>query len=175
MSLSCSCNRSKFSAPPGLDSLDGTVLGGITTSDLIKGSVRTYMKNGKKNSADSLDPSSGDLDAEDLDVDITTPALVLAPSTHATSPPGKKECEESSFKDETSDKSPLVKDYGSTKWTTQVVGNNQRKIAAAGTCAFGVEAIKVDGNDVIGIINATVEEYSKNGKVGAKSEFALQW
>lgn len=31
------CSNSKFSAPPGLDSLDGEMFGGITTADLIKG------------------------------------------------------------------------------------------------------------------------------------------
>ncbi|KAJ4197154.1 hypothetical protein NW767_009046 [Fusarium falciforme] len=203
------CKNNKFSAPPGLDSLDGTLFGGITKEDLIKGSVRTYNKNGKKNVAGDWDPTGDDSTFRDLlDVDITTPGLVRlpvcsperafqswdtaskgsSPSYPCDIPPGKNECGDSTFVNETSDKSPLVKDCesiikniegdGGTKWTTQVVGKNQRKIAAAGTCAFGVEATKVDGNvnfafggqDLIDIINTSVEKYSKDGKIGATGD-----
>ncbi|KAL2675732.1 hypothetical protein Neosp_011923 [[Neocosmospora] mangrovei] len=203
------CRNNKLSALPGLESLDGTLFGGITKEDLIKGSVRTYNKNGKKNVETDWDPTSDDSTFRDLiDVDITTPGLVRLPvcsperafqSWDATSkgsspsypcdiPPGKNECGDSTFVNETSDKSPLVKDCesiikniegdGSTKWTTQVVGKNQRKIAAAGTCAFGVEATKVDGNvnfafggqDLIDIIHTSVEKYSKDGKIGATGD-----
>ncbi|KAM6532556.1 hypothetical protein FSOLCH5_001980 [Fusarium solani] len=116
------------------------------------------------------------------------PPRAPAPTTRATSPPGKNECGDSTFENETSDKSSLVKDYesiikniegdGGTKWTTQVVGKNQRKIAGAGTCAFGVEATKIDGNvnfafggqDLIDIINTAVEKYNKDGKIGATGD-----
>jgi hypothetical protein len=142
-----------------------------------------------------------------MDVDITTPGIMRLPvcsperafqswdSTAKGSttffpcdiPPGKQRCEnkDSSFENETSEKSPLIKDCeaiirniegnGGTQWTVQVVGTNQRKIAAAGTCAFGVEATKVDGNvsfefggqDMINIITTAVKNYGKNGKIGA--------
>ncbi|KAJ3471898.1 hypothetical protein MRS44_001997 [Fusarium solani] len=203
------CENNKFSAPPGLDSLDGQAFGGITTADLIKGSVRTYNKNGKKNVATDWDPTGDDSTFQDLlEVDITTPGIVRLPvcsperafqswdtTSKGSSPyypcdiPGKNECGDSTFENETSDKSSLLKDYesiikniegdGGTKWTTQVVGKNQRKIAAAGTCAFGVEATKVDGNvnfafggqDLIDIINTAVEKYNKDGKIGATGDF----
>ncbi|KAF4986556.1 hypothetical protein FGRMN_10784 [Fusarium graminum] len=203
------CQKNKFSIPPGLDALDGSRFGKIKTEDLIAGSVRTYIKNGNKNTAAVMDPISDNVDTSDLiDVDITTPGVIRLPvctparayqswdtASKGSSPfypcdfpPGRKECEESSFKDETSGKSPLVKDCldiikntqgdGGTKWTTQVVGENQREIAFSGTCAFGVEATKVDGNvqfyfggqDVANIINAAVKEYSNDGKVGATGD-----
>ncbi|KAG5655689.1 hypothetical protein KAF25_009188, partial [Fusarium avenaceum] len=204
----CECVNNKFSVPPGLDSLDGNEFGGITVSDLIKGSVRTYNHNGKKNVLAEYDVTSNEETLGALmDVDITTPGIVRLPvcsperafqswdSTAKGStaffpcdiPPGKERCEnkDSSFENETSEKSPLIKDCeaiirniegnGGTQWTVQVVGTNQRKIAAAGTCAFGVEATKVDGNvnfefggqDMINIITTAVKKYGKNGKIGA--------
>ncbi|THC89509.1 hypothetical protein EYZ11_011043 [Aspergillus tanneri] len=43
------CRDNKFSEPPGLDSLINGNFGGITKDDLVKGSVRTWVQNGKKN------------------------------------------------------------------------------------------------------------------------------
>lgn len=143
-----------------------------------------------------------------IDVDVTTPGIVRLPvcsperaykswdTTRKGStvffpcdvPPGRQKCHDSSFENETSDASPLVKDCediikniegdGTTQWTVQTFNMNQKKIASAGTCAFGVEATKVDGNvdfdfggqDLIDIINTVVEKFSKNGKIGAKGD-----
>jgi hypothetical protein len=101
-------------------------------------------------------------------------------------PPGKDTCGDSTFENETSGGSPLVEDCltiiknieenASTDYTTQVVGKNQRKIASHGSCAFGVEATTVNGNvnfvtggqDVIDIINESVNRFASGGRVGAK-------
>jgi hypothetical protein len=140
-----------------------------------------------------------------MDVDVTIPGIVRLPvctperayqswdTTKKGSSPfypcdipdGLLRCEESSFENETSDTSPWIEDClgiieniegdGSTEWTVQVTGMRQRKIAAHKSCAFGVEATKVDGNievffggqDLINIINTSVKKYGKNGKIGA--------
>ncbi|KAI1073202.1 hypothetical protein LB507_010805 [Fusarium sp. FIESC RH6] len=204
----CDCVSNKFSMPPGLDALNGIDFGGLEVSDLIEGSVRTYNHNGKKNVLAEYDLTSDKDTLEALTrVDITTPGIVRLPVCSPERafqswdsavkgstaffpcdvPPGKERCKnsDSSFENETSDKSPLIKDCeaiirniegnGRTQWTVQVVGKNQRKIAAAGTCAFGVEATKVDGNvnfefggqDMINLINTAIGKYGKNGKIGA--------
>lgn len=104
-------------------------------------------------------------------------------------PPGKSTCGDSSFVDQTSGASPKIEDCrqiiknirgdASTDWTTQVVGKNQREIAHHASCHFGVEATKVNGNvnfvvggqDVIDIINDTIEKFgNSDGKVGAKGD-----
>ncbi|CAN8105483.1 unnamed protein product [Discula destructiva] len=91
--------------------------------------------------------------------------------------PGKNSCSVATFVDQTSGGSPKVEDCRQiitiiqddiqTDWTTQVAGGSQRKIASFGSCRFGIEATKIDGNvsftvggqDVIDIII---------GRVGAK-------
>lgn len=101
-------------------------------------------------------------------------------------PPGRDYCEISSFIGETTDASPSVSDCltiikniegdGETQYTTQVVGHPHREIASHGSCAFGVEATKTDGNvnflvggqDVIDIINDAIDQFAWNGKIGAK-------
>lgn len=197
----------KFSKPPGLDSLGD--FGGITKEDLIKGSVNTWKQNNKENKEGSPDTSSSDAVNKLLDVDFTTAGVVRLPvcdperafqswdTTDKGSsmfypcdiPPGLSECSDSSFEDQTSGASPKVEDCrqiitniqgdGSTKWTTQVVGKNQREIASSGSCHFGVEATKVNGNvnfafggqDVIDIINDAIEQFGNaDGLVGAKGD-----
>ncbi|KAF7556019.1 hypothetical protein G7Z17_g1692 [Cylindrodendrum hubeiense] len=202
------CVNSKFSAPPGLDSLDGTSFGGITTDDLIKGSVRTYIKNGKKNGGGFSDPTNGGTLKELANADVTTPGYMRIPvcsperayqswdTAKAGSsanypcdiPPGKDECGDSTFENESSDASPSVDDCkhiiqniqgdGGTSWSIQVVGKHQRKIAHYGTCAFGVQATKVNGNvnfkiggqDVIDIINNSIDQFGGSGVIGAKGD-----
>ena len=200
------CKNNKFSAPPGLDSLDGNIFGGIKKDDLIKGSVRTYIQNGKKNGGGFADPTNSGTIDNLLKVDVTTPGFVRLPvcsperayqswdTTKAGSsdnypcdiPPGKDECGDSTFENQSSDASPNVKDCraiienikgnGDTDWTTQVAGKKQREIAKAGSCSFGVEATEVHGNinfkvggqDVIDIINEAIKRFGGSGKVGAK-------
>jgi hypothetical protein len=42
------CSDQKFSAPPGLDSLKQGNFGGITTGDLVTGSVRTWKQTARQ-------------------------------------------------------------------------------------------------------------------------------
>ncbi|KAK1779163.1 hypothetical protein QBC45DRAFT_144301 [Copromyces sp. CBS 386.78] len=198
------CGDNLFSAPPGIESLPD--FGGITKDDLIKGSVRTYNKNGQKNGGLTADPYDGTTIDNLLDVDITTPGYVRLPvcsperafqswdtSDKGSSdnypcdiPPGKNECGDSTFEDQTSDASPSVEDClqiirniegdGSTDWTVGIGG--QRGIAQAGGCTFGVDAtdvngsvtFKVGGQDVIDIINEAIRQFGGSGKVGAKGD-----
>ena len=200
------CRDQKFSSPPGLDSLDGEIFGGVTKEDLIRGSVRTYLQNGKVNGGGSADPTDGGTIDNLLAVDVTTPGFIRLPvcsperafqswdTTKKGSsdnypcdiPPGRDECGDSTFENQSSGASPKVEDClaiirniegdGSTDWTTQVVGKNQREIAKAGSCHFGVEATKVNGNvnfkvggqDVIDIINEAIKQFGGDGRVGAK-------
>jgi hypothetical protein len=104
--------------------------------------------------------------------------------------PGKNDCGDSDFEDQTSDASPNVDDCRqiikniqgdpTTEWSTQVVGHKQREIAKSGGCSFGVEASKTNGNvdfkvggqDVIDIINTAIEKYGGGGKLGAKGHMS---
>ncbi|KAK8131380.1 hypothetical protein PG984_007818 [Apiospora sp. TS-2023a] len=202
------CRDQKFSSPPGLDSLDGSIFGRITKEDLITGSVRTYMQNGKANGGGFADPTDGGTIDNLLKVDVTTPGFMRLPvcsperafqSWDTTSkgsspnypcdiPPGRDTCGDSTFENQSSGASPKVEDClqiiqniqgdGSTDWTTQVVGHNQREIAKSGTCHFGVEATKTNGNvnfvvggqDVIDIINEAIKQFGGDGRVGAKGD-----
>jgi hypothetical protein len=200
------CVDNKFSMPPGLDSLGNGNFGGITKDDLVKGSVRTWKQNGKENGGGFADPTNKGTIDNMLDVDVTTPGFMRIPvcsperafqswdTAKAGSsefypcdiPPGRDECGDSSFENQTSDASATVEDClqiikniegdASTGWKTQVVGKNQREIASHGSCSFGVEATKVDGNvnfdvggqDVIDIINEAIRRFGGGGKIGAK-------
>ncbi|PKX96188.1 uncharacterized protein P174DRAFT_503368 [Aspergillus novofumigatus IBT 16806] len=126
------CFDNKFSAPPGIDSLDGKDFGGITVGDLITGSVRTYQQNGNQNGGGAADPSnSGTL--EDLyNQDITTPGFIRLPVCSADFAfkawdqrggpyinvanypciphQAPNHCQDSTFVDQTSDASPSVSD-----------------------------------------------------------------
>lgn len=188
------------------DSLDGSIFGGITKEDLIKGSVRTYLQNGGRSGGSSPDPmNSGTMD-DLLKVDVTTPGYIRLPvcsperayqswdtsgsyssANHPCDiPPGKSTCGDSTFENQSSDASPKIEDCqtiitningnGGTDWTILVVGKNQRKITSFGSCHFGVEATKVNGNvnfkfggqDVIDIINDSIKKFGSDGRVGAK-------
>lgn len=100
---------------------------------------------------------------------------------------GKDTCGDSTFENDTSGGSPLVEDClqiiknieGDTDddYTTEIV--TQRELLWYGTCAFCVEATKVNGNanfvvggqDVIDIINEAVKRFGdSDGRVGAKGD-----
>lgn len=160
----------------------------------------------KKMAADSqTDPTDQGTIDNLLDVDVTTPGFMRIPVCSPERawrswdkakkggtdyypcdiPPGKDTCGDSTFENDTSGGSPLVEDClqiiknieGDTgdDYTTNIV--EQREILHFGTCAFGVEATKVNGNanfvvggqDVIDIINEAVKRFGDSGgKVGAK-------
>ncbi|CAG8893424.1 unnamed protein product [Penicillium egyptiacum] len=170
------CSNNKFSAPPGLDTLGGKSYGGISTADLITGSVRTWKQNGKANGGGFADPTNRGTIDNMMDVDVTTPGFmripVCSPERAFRSwdtakpgssdfypcdiPPGKGNCGTSTFIDVTSNGSPLVEDCltiikniegdASTDYTTLLGGKNQREIVSHVSCRFGVEATEEGGN-----------------------------
>jgi hypothetical protein len=73
------CTNSKFSPPPGLSSLGGTSYGGISKDDLIKGSVRTWIKNGKENGGKPPDPTDEETINNMINADVTTPGYMRIP------------------------------------------------------------------------------------------------
>jgi hypothetical protein len=170
--------KNKFSPPPGLNTLSGNLWGGIQAADIIKGSVRTWLKNGKKNGAALANPEDKDTIDSLLKVDVTTPGFIRLPvcsperafqswdtSEQGSSdnfpcdiPPGKNFCGVSTFVGQTSNASPLsgdclqivrnIENDGSTQWEISTAGLAQRAIATAGSCRFGVEATSNQGNAV---------------------------
>ncbi|RDH36197.1 glycoside hydrolase [Aspergillus welwitschiae] len=201
------CKDNKFSAPNGIQYISGeNSYYGITANDLVKGSVRTWIANGRENGARIADPTNHGTMSDLIDVDVTTPGFMRipvcsparafqswdtadknsSPNWPCDIPPGKDECGDSTFVDQTSDASPKVEDCrqiikniegdATTAWTTQVVGHNQREIASHASCHFGVEATKTNGNvnfkvggqDVIDIINDAIAKFARDGLVGAK-------
>ncbi|KAI4685538.1 uncharacterized protein J4E84_006266 [Alternaria hordeiaustralica] len=168
--------NNKFSTPPGLGSLDGAAFGRVTKEDLIKGSVRTYVYNGKKNVIKGPNVDDKSVQNNLLDGDITAPGFIQLPvcsperafqswdsSSKGSStfypcdlPPGKDHCGETTFENQGSDASPKVEDCrqiikniqgdGNTEWTVQTAGLRQRAIAKASGCSFGVEATNLNGN-----------------------------
>ncbi|PGH14086.1 hypothetical protein AJ80_06090 [Polytolypa hystricis UAMH7299] len=52
------CSDNTFSAPPGLDALDGESLGEVTRVDLVHGAVASYKNNNNKNGWKAPDPST---------------------------------------------------------------------------------------------------------------------
>ncbi|KAK4098174.1 glycoside hydrolase family 18 protein [Parathielavia hyrcaniae] len=71
------CLDNMFSAPPGIERL--AAFGEITKEELVRGSVRTWMANGKRNGGGFPDTSDrGTADAL-MRLDITTPSIVRLP------------------------------------------------------------------------------------------------
>jgi GH18 family chitinase len=168
-----SCSRAKFSAPPGLDTLDGTLFGGITKKDLIEGSLNTYRHNGNKNDAPSADPFDRPTMETLLDIGIKAPGYVRipvcsperafqswdtakagsSPNYPCDRPPGVDACAESSFENKSSDASPLIEDCqqiirniiedSSTSYTVSTAGHSQQAIVHHKSCHLGVEAAGV--------------------------------
>ncbi|KAI9039350.1 uncharacterized protein KD926_009493 [Aspergillus affinis] len=158
----------KFSTPQGLESLP--------KEDLVKGSVRTWIHNGKENRGGFGEPIDKVTMENLIDADIMAPGFIRIPVCSAERaiqswkigkkgsnyfypcdiPPGKNTCRESTFEDQTSDASPSIDDCltiikniegdASTDYTHQVVGKRHREILSFGSCSFGVEATKVHGN-----------------------------
>lgn len=175
-------------------------------------SLRTYEQNGKTNGGAVTDPTNAGSLADLLEGDSTTPGgYVSLPVCsadfaldnwrhHGARPDGMKHwpcdtwpspdtCEISSFENETSDGSPLIKDclqivdnikgtQGS--WDVMTTSLAQHKIASAGSCRFGAKARNQRGNvvftvgaqDVVDIITEAVSMYGSNGKIGAQGNMA---
>jgi hypothetical protein len=170
------CVDQKFSTPPGITTLDGTRFGGVTVSDLIVGSVRTYIQNGKANGGPRTDPTNeGSLD-DLINQDITTPGFIGIPVCSADIAfaawsdigidpgvanypcyikPAISDCESSSFIDQTSDGSPSVEDcMGIVKniqgtqgeWEVENAIGAEHQLVQFGSCAFGIMGLNKKGN-----------------------------
>jgi hypothetical protein len=120
----------KFSMPPGLDSLVGEQFAGITRQQLVEGSIRTWIQNGRKNGGGSVDVTNGATVDSLSSGDITAPGYIRIPvcsperalqsweTTNKGSsanypcdiPPGRNLCGVSTFVDQTSAVSPKVED-----------------------------------------------------------------
>jgi hypothetical protein len=121
--------KTPFAAPPGIGSLGNY---DITKEELIRGSVRTWIKNGRMNMGNSVLPNPDDGKTMDylMDEDMTLPDFVRLPvcsperawqswdtagrgsseNYPCDIPPGISHCGESTFVDQTSDASPNADD-----------------------------------------------------------------
>jgi hypothetical protein len=96
---------------------------------------------------------------------------------------GPSECGTSSFTGATTDASPLVTDcqkiisnIGSQgTWEVENFIEQQHQLVQFGTCAFGVKGTTINGNvnfsvgsqDIVDLINLSIQMFTSNGKVGA--------
>ncbi|KAJ5726918.1 Glycoside hydrolase superfamily [Penicillium malachiteum] len=169
------CSQSYFTAPPGLSTLSSSTWGGITLSDLIEGSVNTYVANGNANGGSVANP----LDVQTLqdlsNQNITTPGYIRLPvcsaqvawaswsnpsQSNSSAPDypcnplqGITKCSGYTYTDETTSASPAVSDCqvlmsniaGTDGEWTTGIGS-QRAIATYGTCKFGVQNDGVTGD-----------------------------
>ncbi|KGO58768.1 Glycoside hydrolase, superfamily [Penicillium expansum] len=169
------CVKKYFTAPPGLDTLSSTTWGGITLSELIEGSVNTYIANGNANGGPVADPMDA-LTLKDLsNQNITTPGYIRLPVCTAqvawaswTNPAqsnssasgypcnplqGVTKCSGYTYEDETTSASPsvsdcktLMKNIAGTSGEWTTGIDGQRAIAKYGTCKFGVQNVGVTGD-----------------------------
>jgi hypothetical protein len=170
------CVDNHFSAPPGIDTLDGARFGGVKVSDLVTGAVRTYMQNGNANGGAATDPTNGGSLDDLINQDITTPGFIRIPVCSAEVAwtawsdtaiqrsvdnypcyikPSISDCGDSSFVDQTSDGSPSVSDcMGIVKniqgtqgeWEVENAIGNQHQLVQFGSCKFGIRGLNKKGN-----------------------------
>ncbi|KAK1147360.1 hypothetical protein N8T08_001440 [Aspergillus melleus] len=69
----------KFSTPSGLESLHKGKFGRVTKEDLVKGSVRTWVNNGKENRGGFEDPINKVTIINLIDGNITAPGFIRIP------------------------------------------------------------------------------------------------
>jgi hypothetical protein len=107
-------------------------------------------------------------------------------------PPSPKECGTSTFTDATSSASPLVTDcqqivtnIAGTQGLWEVesaIKNDQHQLVQFGTCAFGVTGtigtgdvdFNVGAQDIVDIINTSIQMFASNGLVGASGNMTCQ-
>jgi hypothetical protein len=159
-----------FTAPPGIDALDGKDWGKITVQQIVTGAVNTWKRNGMQNVGDLADVSRENTLEALQKQDITTPGYITLPvcspnmarlayndngkTVNRNDPlypclplPGKTECWDFTFEDRTSDASPSVSDcQGIINEVQGSVQNWERNIgphtdvAEKGACKVGVES-----------------------------------
>lgn len=94
------------------------------------------------------------------------------------------DCEDSSFQNDTSTASPLVADClqlaaniaGGGTWTLRGT-DGSRSLAWYGTCIFGASTtwpVKVGNQDIIDMINTSVDRFQWNGLIGASGSVDCQ-
>ncbi|KAK3934563.1 putative glycoside hydrolase [Diplogelasinospora grovesii] len=174
--VAVSCSDNDFSAPPGIDALDGSRFGGVTVSDLITGAVRTYMQNGNANGGAQTDPTNGGSLDDLINQDVTTPGFIRIPVCSAEIAftawsdssissdvdnypcyikPSISDCGDSTFVDQTSDASPSVSDCMGIvnnikgtqgEWEVENAIGAQHQIVQFGSCKFGIQGLNKKGN-----------------------------
>lgn len=101
-------------------------------------------------------------------------------------------CDTVTFTNETSDASPLVSDCQhiianiqgtSGEWFPENVDGKTNTIASYGSCYFDVQSnspgngavnYHVGAQDIIDIINTSIQRFASNGKVGSKGDMSCQ-
>lgn len=121
---------------------------------------------------------------------------VGGPQTNATNYPchiplGISECGSSTFVGQTSEGSPTVADCQQLvrniegthgNWPVENALGDQHQIAQYGSCKFGVQGIgkygnivfHVGGQDIVDLVNESIQKFSWNGLVGAKGEMTCR-
>jgi hypothetical protein len=106
-------------------------------------------------------------------------------------PPSPNDCGTSTFTDATSDASPLVTDCQQIvtniagtqgSWEVEAAVGDQHQLVQYGTCAFGVTGttgtgdvdFHVGAQDIVDIINSSIQMFASNGLVGASGNMACQ-
>ncbi|KAL8333671.1 hypothetical protein RB593_003384 [Gaeumannomyces tritici] len=136
------CRTNSFSAPVGLDSLSGDSYGEVTKEDIVKGSLATWVFNGRQNKAlniTQLATSNNEVRKSLAGLDVNTPGVIQLPvcspdrafqswdtSSMRSSPfypcditPGRDHCGGSTFDNQGSDVSPPCRTASSSSGTSR--------------------------------------------------------
>ncbi|CAK7233354.1 hypothetical protein SCUCBS95973_008566 [Sporothrix curviconia] len=178
-------NTPTFQPCPGLDALNSSNFGGLSTYDLVAGSVRTYQQNGNQNGGAPVDLTNTGSLSDLFDADVTTPGYVRIPlcsgytaiTAVVNNLPSSTTCRRQ--QPSTSDASPLVSDcmqivtniQGTNgEWEIENVEATQHQIAQSGTCKFGVQGngggnpgFHVGAQDIVDIITSSIADYASSG------------
>jgi hypothetical protein len=168
------CINNKFSAPPGLNNLDGNSWSKLKYEEIVIGSVKTWKQNGRQNGGAPPDFSNLGSLTDLANQDLTTPGFFRLPvctpnmaylawnspklvdKTDHNYPcvrlPGITDCYDFTFEDDTKDASPPIADCQHI--VDNIIGTDGewhtgigpfRKLVSAGLCAVGVQNDGVNG------------------------------
>lgn len=110
-----------------------------------------------------------------------TPAVVFKAKRESIN-----DCGDSTFVNQSSGGSPKISDCqqiaaniaGGGSWT--ILTSDQHQLVQYGTCAFGVTtedllpALSIGNQDIIDLINSSIQKFSWNGLVGARGQMACR-